>query len=66
VPTGRDLRADLGAFGGHATLIRASADTRRHLKAFHPEAPGIAALSRGLRAQFDPRGILNPGLMGGI
>jgi glycolate oxidase FAD binding subunit len=32
--------------------------------AFHPEAAPVAALSAGLRAQFDPRGILNPGRMG--
>jgi glycolate oxidase FAD binding subunit len=30
---------------------------------FHPEAPGVARLSAGLRRRFDPRGILNPGLM---
>jgi glycolate oxidase FAD binding subunit len=61
---GRDLRAELGDFAGHATLIRASADTRTRLPAFHPEPAPLAALSRGLRARFDPRGILNPGLMG--
>jgi glycolate oxidase FAD binding subunit len=31
---------------------------------FHPESPAVARLSAGLRAQFDPRGILNAGLMG--
>jgi glycolate oxidase FAD binding subunit len=63
VPEGTDLRARLGAFAGHATLVRASEDTRARIAPFQPEAAPIAALSEGLRRQFDPRGILNPGLM---
>jgi glycolate oxidase FAD binding subunit len=63
IPEGTDLRARLGPFAGHATLIRATEETRARLPAFQPEPAPIAALSRGLRAQFDPRGILNPGLM---
>ncbi|MEM7722694.1 MAG: FAD-binding protein [Pseudomonadota bacterium] len=63
VPTGTDVRARLGSFAGHATLIRASQDTRRRFAVFQPEAPGVAAISAGLRAKFDPRGILNHGLM---
>jgi glycolate oxidase FAD binding subunit len=59
-----DLRARLGAFDGHATLIRAAPQTRAALGSFHPEAPGVARLTSGLRAKFDPRGLLNPGLMG--
>lgn len=59
---GVDLRpADLR---GHATLIRADKETRARIPAFQPEPSAIAALSQGLRAKFDPRGILNPGLMG--
>ena len=61
---GRDLRADLGAFNGHATLIRGSEATRAALPVFQPEAAPVAALAQGLRARFDPRGVLNPGLMG--
>jgi glycolate oxidase FAD binding subunit len=64
LPEGTDLRARLGAFEGHATLIRASAATRRAVAPFHPEEPRVATLSQALRARFDPRGILNPGLMG--
>ncbi len=51
--------------GGHATLFRAPESVVRQVDVFQPEAPGVAALSKGLRAKFDPRGILNPGLMGG-
>lgn len=50
---------------GHATLIRASAATRAQVPPFAPEPPALAALSAGLRGRFDPRGILNPGRMGG-
>ncbi|MFT6606938.1 MAG: glycolate oxidase FAD binding subunit [Halocynthiibacter sp.] len=64
VEGGRDLRRDLGAMAGHATLMRADEATIARLGAFHPEAAGNAALTAGLRARFDPRGILNSGLMG--
>jgi glycolate oxidase FAD binding subunit len=49
----------LGEFDGHATLIRGHAD----VPTFHPEVPALAALTNGLRAKFDPRGILNSGIM---
>ena len=55
--TGRDLRPLMGC-PGHATLLRGGAAPR-----FHPEDPGNAMLSKGLRDVFDPRGLLNPGLM---
>jgi glycolate oxidase FAD binding subunit len=61
---GEDLRARVGAVKGHATLVRADTETRSRLAVFEPETPALAALSRGIRANFDPRGILNPGLMG--
>jgi len=64
VAPGTDLRARLGAFAGHATLIRASGETRGRLPVFQPEPAPVAALAEGLRKQFDPRGILNPGVMG--
>ncbi len=71
MPEGRDLRKAMSGAGtgmeavaGHATLIRASAETRTRLQRFEPQPAPLAALSKGLRNQFDPRGILNPGLMG--
>jgi glycolate oxidase FAD binding subunit len=54
---GTDLRARLGALDGHATLVRAGADTRARLPMEQPEPPALAALSAGIRARFDPRGI---------
>jgi glycolate oxidase FAD binding subunit len=60
---GEDLRARMGMIKGHATLVRASLETRNQVASFHPELAPIAKLSSGLRQKFDPRGILNPGLM---
>ncbi len=62
---GVDLRARMGDIPGHATLVRASAETRAHIATFHPEPPAISRIAAGLRARFDPRGILNQGLMTG-
>jgi glycolate oxidase FAD binding subunit len=58
------IRRAVAEAGGHATLVRAAPATRLSLGAFPPEAPAVAALSAGLRARFDPKGILNPGRMG--
>lgn len=63
----RDLQeamADPELGGGHATLVKGPAALRAEVAVFQPEPAPLAALARGLRAQFDPRGILNPGLMG--
>ncbi|NDW32161.1 FAD-binding protein [Salipiger sp. PrR007] len=59
LPEGTDARARLGAFAGHATRVRGTGGT----PAFHPDPAPVAALSEGLRRRFDPRGVLNPGLM---
>ena len=61
VDPGTDLRRHLAGFAGHATRVRG--DAGDGIAAFHPEAPALAALAKGLRAKFDPRGVLNPGLM---
>jgi glycolate oxidase FAD binding subunit len=50
--------------GGHATLVRASTAIRASVPVFEPQPPPLAALSARLKAEFDPRGILNPGRMG--
>ena len=55
-----DIRQAVAAVGGHATRVRGTAEVAR----FQPEPPALAVLSAGLRAKFDPRGILNPGVMG--
>lgn len=58
-PEGHDLRAAMGHTAGHATLIRGKGCG----PTFHPEPAPIAAITAGLRAKFDPRNILNPGIM---
>lgn len=68
--TGDDAHADAVRLaiasngGGHATLIRASADIRQSVDVFQPQPKPLAALSRRYRENFDPKGILNPGRMG--
>lgn len=53
-----------GAVGeGHATLMRAPPAIRASVPVFQPEPPPLAALSRRVKASFDPLNILNPGRM---
>jgi glycolate dehydrogenase FAD-binding subunit len=49
--------------GGHATLVRAAPSHRAAVPVFEPQAPHLAALSARLKAEFDPKTILNPGRM---
>ena len=56
-----DVRAAVAGHG-HATLIRPLPGMT--VPVFPPEPPAVAALTRGLRAKFDPHGILNAGMMG--
>ncbi|MEM8824708.1 MAG: FAD-binding protein [Pseudomonadota bacterium] len=55
VPKGTDLRIRLGDLGAQATRVTGAATD-----ALPPEAPALSALTRGIRAKFDPRGILSP------
>ncbi len=64
VPEGSDVRGCLKDFAGHASLVRASPETRRSLGAFHPLPGPLERISAKLRARFDPRSILNRGIMG--
>jgi glycolate oxidase FAD binding subunit len=63
VPEGTDLRTRAGQFEGHATLVRASAATKARLGMFQMMSPTLEAINAGLRVRFDPKGILNQGLM---
>ncbi len=55
--------AVLRAGGGHATLLRADQAIRAKVSVFQPQPAPLAALSKRLKAGFDPLGILNPGRM---
>jgi glycolate oxidase FAD binding subunit len=57
------VRAAVGAFGGHATLVRAPAEVRAAVDVFEPQPEPIMRLTAGIKAAFDPAGILNPGRM---
>jgi glycolate oxidase FAD binding subunit len=58
------IRAAIRAAGtGHATLVRAPLPVRAAIPVFEPPEPALAALSKRVKEQFDPRGILNPGRM---
>lgn len=59
------IRREARRLGGHAMLVRAPDAIRAAVPVFHPEPAPIAALSAGIRAKFDPAGILNPGRMTG-
>lgn len=54
-----EIRRAIAETGGHATLIRGT----RGGGVFQPLSPPVAALQEGLRRRFDPKGLLNPGLM---
>lgn len=59
---GAAIRAVLAqSGGGHATLIRGL-----DANVFQPMSVPVAALQEGLRLKFDPKGWLNPGLMGTV
>jgi glycolate dehydrogenase FAD-binding subunit len=55
------VRGSVAAAGGHATLIRAPAAVRAAVEVFAPEPPPLAALTKRVRASFDPQGVLNSG-----
>ena len=58
-----DIRRAVAVNGGHATLIRAEPQIRASVDVFQPLSPAVERLTRGLKAAFDPAGILNPGRM---
>ncbi|MGE3297929.1 MAG: FAD-binding protein [Porticoccaceae bacterium] len=57
------IRAALRPAGGHATLWHASPQRRAVVPVFQPQPPALAALTRRVKASFDPRAVLNPGRM---
>lgn len=57
------IRSAINSFGGYATLVRGSTELRQSVPVFQPEARRLASISQALRQQFDPAGVLNPGLV---
>ena len=59
----KDVRAAVAACGGHATLVRAPDEVRAHVDVFQPLSEPLMKLTRGVKASFDPDGLINPGRM---
>lgn len=57
------IRAALAATGGHATLVRASADIRAAVPVFQPQGEALMKLTAGIKAAVDPAGLFEPGRM---
>jgi glycolate oxidase FAD binding subunit len=57
------IRAAVRAAGGHATLVRAPAEVRAAVDVFEPLSEPLMRITAGLKAAFDPAGVLNPGRM---
>ncbi|MEW9837784.1 FAD-binding protein [Mesorhizobium marinum] len=63
-PEDQALRRLMRQFGGgHATLMRAAPAWRAAVPVFEPEPAPLAALSARVKAEFDPKGLFNPGRM---
>jgi glycolate oxidase FAD binding subunit len=58
---GKELRTCLAPLGGRAVLMRASVESRSRIEVFAPEGLALAALTRAVKAAFDPLGLFNPG-----
>jgi glycolate oxidase FAD binding subunit len=57
------IRAALNEFGGHATLVRASAEIRAAVPVFQPLPEALMRLTSGIKTSFDPDRIMNVGRM---
>ena len=55
------LHATAQRASGHATLVRAPETVRAAVDVFQPQPASVMRLSRGVKASFDPAGILEPG-----
>lgn len=61
------LRERVAAEGGSVVVEAAPRQLKERLDVWGPAEPGLLAVMKRLKAEFDPRGILNPGrFVGGI
>jgi glycolate oxidase FAD binding subunit len=59
----RTIREIVAATRGHARLVKADDDMRRHISVFSDPPPAVMTITRRLKTAFDPLGILNPSRM---
>jgi glycolate oxidase FAD binding subunit len=57
------IRSAVRSVGGHATLIRAPDEVRASIDVFEPLSDAVMRITAGIKASFDPRGVLSPGRM---
>jgi glycolate dehydrogenase FAD-binding subunit len=57
------VHAAAAAVRGHATLMRAPEALRASVDMFQPQPEAVMRLTRGVKASFDPAGVLEPGRM---
>ena len=55
--TGTAVREAAAALAGEAVLVQAPPEMRARVPAFHPRAPGVAALESRVASAFDPHGV---------
>ncbi|HEY7977199.1 MAG TPA: FAD-binding protein [Rhizomicrobium sp.] len=60
---GAELRAHCERADGQATLVKADEETRQRVAPFPPEPAARRALTRSVKAAFDPQNVFNPGRM---
>ncbi len=63
VPGSDAVRGPVARAGGHAVLLRADEETRERIHVFEPQSAVRMAVTRGVKAAFDPLGLFNPGRM---
>ena len=60
---GSVIRSALMSIGGHATLMRGSANLRLMSDVFQPQTPILRRLTKSIKDNFDPERVLNPDRM---
>ncbi|HEY0300755.1 MAG TPA: FAD-binding protein [Rhizomicrobium sp.] len=63
LPGSDGVRDIVARAGGHCILMRAAEETRERVAVFEPEDAARAALTRSVKAAFDPLRLFNPGRM---
>ena len=63
IPHAGAVRGAVTQLGGYATLVKAPESIRATVPVFHPLSAPLLALTKSVKASFDPRGILNSGRM---